>query len=128
MRKIARNPEVVVVENPAMPFPLFGEKKTMKRRKHRKHRKAAYNRKRRGAYNRRKRGSRKSAYRRKKCSCRRKVSRRRKHSKKLRCHRRRRVGAYAKFTKSMWKKHRAEYKSIGIKRAAKTIAKAWKRK
>lgn len=52
MRRYARNPEVVVVQNPASPFSLFGKGKTMRRKR--------YNRKRKST--RRNRGRRKSAW------------------------------------------------------------------
>ncbi len=42
MRRIAKNPEVVIVQNPAVSFPTSKGKVPM-RRKHRKHRKNAYN-------------------------------------------------------------------------------------
>lgn len=54
--------------------------------------------------------------------CRRKGSKRRSRKST------RRLGSYARFTKSQWYKHRAHFKRIGIKRAAKLIATAWKKR
>ena len=44
------------------------------------------------------------------------------------CKSKRRAGSYAKHTAAMWRSHRAEFKRIGIGRAAKIIAKAWAKK
>ena len=115
MRRVARNPEVVIVENPAIPFPLFREKRKMakrKRRKHRANRGRKTRRSRRVMYN-RKRRSRKAHGRK---------------SRKSRKGRKRCVGGYASFTRTMWRKHRAAYKRLGIKKAAKAIARAWRAK
>lgn len=119
MRRVARNPEVVIVANPAIPFPLFRERTKMAKRRRRKHR-ANRGRKahRRVAYNRKARS--RKAHSRK--------GRKSRKSHKARKGRKRCVGGYASFTRSMWKKHRAAYKRLGIKRAAKAIARAWKKK
>lgn len=102
MRRIARNPEVVVVANPAI-TPLFGKGTSMKKRAKRKSRKGG-----------RKHSTRKHAYKGKKGG--RKLRRRRKSC----C-------AYANFAKAQWRKHRAHFKKIGFRRAGKAIAAAWKK-
>lgn len=107
--------EVVIVHNP-MPFPLFskseGRKKMARKRKRRKHSNKGRRGGRRKMYNRRKRGG-----------------RRKMHSRKRKCGgRKRRMGAYASFAKSMWKKHKGHYKKIGFKRAGKAIGAAWRAK
>ncbi len=79
MRRIARNPEVVVVSNPG---PSAFRKGVMKRKK---------------------------------------SSRRRSGGK-------RKAGAYARFVKSQWSKHKAKFKSLGIKKSSKIIAGMWKKR
>jgi hypothetical protein len=98
--RYARNPEVVVVQNPA--FPHFSKGKTMAK-KRRKARKSKYN---------RKRG----------------YTARRKHHYNRKRRKSRRNSAFSSFVKKQWRLHKAHYKSIGFRNASKQIAKKWKSK
>lgn len=130
-RAIARNPEVVVVQNPAIPFPLFEEKamKGRKRRRKDNNKRKVHRRRhiRRGAYSKRRarraHRARRGAYRRRRVHAKRRACRI-----GYKCKKRRRPGAYAKFAKSMWHKHRAAYKRMGFKKASRAIGAAWRAK
>lgn len=96
MRRIAKNPEVVVVQNPAVSFSqsskgMCSMKRRSKRRRSRKmsHRKHAYN--------------------------------SRRHSRKHRRNKGRKDGKYSSFVK----KHKGLFKKMGFKAASRKIASMW---
>jgi len=112
------------------PVAIAGLRKLGKRRKHRKgyrkaHRRAAKRIRRRRGRKGRKHGKRRG----------RKSAKRRKHGKKRgskrrgskrRGGRRRRASGFASFTRSMWKKHRAKFMKMGIRKVGKHLGSLWR--
>lgn len=98
MRRIAKNPEVVVVQNPAVSFSLSSKgSRHMKRR-------------------------RKSSHRRRKASHRKHAYNGRRHARKHRRNKGRKGGSYSSFVK----KHKGLFKKMGFKAASRKIASMWK--